>query len=438
MRISVFGMGYVGAVSSAALTRLGHEVVGVDVNQAKLETLRSGRSPVMEPGLDDLIAGAIESGRLSVTDDGAAAVIGSDMSWICVGTPSQLNGGVDLVALEKVVRQIGKAIADKGDYHLVVIRSTVLPGTVRSSVIPWLEEASGKAAGVDFGVCMIPEFLREGTALQDFERPPFTLIGEFDSESGVLAAEAFAGVDAPVIHTALETSEMVKYAGNTFHALKVAFANEIGSLCKAQGVDGQEVMEIFARDTELNISPAYLKPGFAFGGSCLPKDTRALAHRAKRVDADLPVLQAVMESNRKHIERAIQMVESKGQKKVGVLGLSFKAGTDDVRESPVVPLIETLVGRGYEVSIYDEQVQLGELIGANRAFIESEIPHIASLMRSSLEDVLDESEVVVVTNGAKPYREALHLLRSEQILIDLVGIAKGQGSTLGEYEGICW
>lgn len=431
-------MGYVGAVSSASLARIGHDVVGVDVDPHKLETLRAGRSPVVEPGLDDVVKTAIDTGQLTVTDDALQAVAETSVSWICVGTPSQTNGSVDLGALEKVAREIGRAIAEKARYHLVVVRSTVLPGTVRNSVVPWLEDASGGTAGVDFGVCMIPEFLREGTALDDFSHPPFTLIGELDSQSGEVAAEAFAGVDAPVIHTVIETAEMVKYAGNTFHALKVAFANEIGTLCKAQGVDGQEVMEIFARDTELNISAAYLKPGFAFGGSCLPKDTRALAHRAKRLDADLPVLTSLMESNEKHIQRAIRMVESKGKKKVGILGLSFKAGTDDVRESPVVPLIETLVGRGYEVSIYDSQVQLGELIGANRAFIEGEIPHIASLMRSRLEEVLEESEVVVVTNGAKPYREALHLLGPDQILIDLVGIAKGQGSTLGEYEGICW
>lgn len=438
MRISVFGLGYVGSVSSASLARLGHEIVGVDVDETKLKTLREGRSPVVEPGLNELIQEVTDSGRLRVTSDAHAAVSDTEVSWICVGTPSERNGDVSLKALENVSREIGAAIAGKDDYHLVIIRSTVLPGTVRNRVIPWLEEASGRTAGIDFGICMSPEFLREGSALEDFEQPPLTLIGEFDPHSGEVASETYAGVDAPVIHADIETAEMVKYAGNAFHALKVAFANEIGSLCKAQGIDGQAVMDIFARDTQLNISRAYLKPGFAFGGSCLPKDTRALAHRAKRLDSDLPVLQSIMESNYKHIGRAIEVIESKGRKRIGVLGLSFKAGTDDVRESPVVPLIETLVGRGYDVSIFDEQVQLGQLIGANRAFIESEIPHIASLMRSRLEDVLEESEVLVVGNGSESHRQVLHRIRPDQILIDLVGIAKGQGSTLGEYEGICW
>ncbi len=413
MRISVFGMGYVGSVSSASLARLGHRVIGVDVDPVKLQTLSEGGSPVVEPGLDQVIREVTDSGLLSVVSDAHEAVRETDASWICVGTPSRDNGGVDLSALENVCREIGGAIADKGDYHLVVVRSTVLPGTVRNSVIPWLEAGSGLKAGVDFGICMSPEFLREGTALDDFERPPFTLIGELDPQSGEVAERTYSGVDGAVIHTDIETAEMVKYAGNAYHALKVAFANEIGSLCKAQGIDGQEVMEIFARDTELNISAAYLKPGFAFGGSCLPKDTRALAHRAKRLDTDLPVLASLMESNEKHVARAIKLVENQNRRKVGVLGLSFKAGTDDVRESPVVPMIETLVGRGYEVSVFDDKVNLSRLIGANRAFLESEIPHIASLMRPELDDVLDESEVVVVSNGGEIYREALHSRRPD-------------------------
>ncbi len=438
MRVSVFGMGYVGSVSSAALAGNGHTVVGVEIDPNKLQLLHEGRSPVVEPGLEALIRDCTASGRLRVTSDPSEAVLRTDLTWICVGTPGRTNGSVDLRALEIVCQQIGQAMAEKAAYHTVVLRSTVLPGTVRDRVIPWLEEGSGLSAGEDFGICMSPEFLREGSALKDFTRPAFTLIGEFDPESGDAATESYEGVEAPVVRTNLETAEMVKYVGNAFHALKVVFANEIGNIAKAHGIDGQEVMELFGRDKYLNISTAYLKPGFAFGGSCLPKDTRALVHRANDLDIDVPVLEAVMESNEIQIRRAIEMVEQTGLKKVGVLGLSFKPGTDDVRESPVVPLIETLVGRGYEVLVYDEDVQVESLIGANKAFVEAEIPHIASLMRPGLDEVVEGSEVVVVSNASKSYEDVLHRIRNDQLIIDLVGIAKGQGSTMGEYEGICW
>lgn len=438
MRISIFGMGYVGSVSAACLTRDGHHVIGVDIDDSKLETLSRGKAPVTEPGLDDLINEGFASGRFVVSRDPYQAILDSDVSWICVGTPSERNGNVSLRALEKVCAEIGSALADKNEYHVIVVRSTVLPGTVRNSVIPWLEAASSKTAGRHFGVCMSPEFLREGSAVDDFADPAFTLIGELDPESGNVAAESYAGVGAPVIKTGIELAEMVKYAGNAFHALKVVFANEIGTLAKAQGVDGREVMELLCRDTRLNTSSAYLNPGFAFGGSCLPKDTRALVHRARRLDTETPVLEAILGSNEIHIRRAIELVENAGSKKIGVLGLSFKAETDDVRESPIVPLIETLVGRGYEVRIYDEDVHLGELIGTNRAFIEREIPHIATLMMSDMGQVVEESDVLVVSNGSKAYREVIHQLRPSQKLVDLVGITKGTGGTLGEYEGICW
>jgi GDP-mannose 6-dehydrogenase len=438
VKISVFGLGYVGSVSAACLAQGGHEVIGVDIDDAKLKMLAEGHAPVVEPGLNDLVRNGFEAGKLTVTNDTRRAILDSEISWICVGTPSERNGDVSLVALESVCREIGKALAQKDEYHVVVVRSTVLPGTVRHHVIPWLEAASAKIAGQHFGVCMSPEFLREGTAVADFAEPALTLIGELDTESGNVAAESYSGVSAPVVKTNIEVAEMVKYAGNAFHALKVVFANEIGTLAKAQGIDGREVMELLCRDTQLNISTAYLKPGFAFGGSCLPKDTRALVHRARRLDTETPVLESILSSNDLHVRRAIELVEQTDSNNVGVLGLSFKAGTDDVRESPIVPLIESLVGRGYKVRIYDEDVNLGELIGTNRAFVEREIPHLAALMMSDMAQVVQESDVLVVGNGSKTYREVIHQLGPSQKLIDLVGITKGTGGTLGEYEGICW
>lgn len=438
MRISLFGLGYVGTVSAACLAALGHDVIGVDINQRKLATLRSGRAPVIEPGLDPLVAEATESGRLEVTDDVAAAIRGSDLSMVCVGTPNRPNGSLDLAAVEHVCRQIGEAIGSEDGYHVTVIRSTVLPGTVREHLIPVMESASGKLVGEGFGIAMNPEFLRETSAVSDFYNPSVTVIGEFDERSGAVVEEIYRDVDAPVVRVPLETAEMVKYANNAFHATKVTFANEIGNLAKAHGVDGRDVMAILCRDDQLNISPAYLRPGYAFGGSCLPKDTRALVYRAKERDVESPLLASLLPSNEIHTRRAIESVENSGRRKVGVLGLSFKAGTDDVRESPMVPLIETLVGRGYEVAVYDEHVRLSRLVGSNKSFLEEEIPHIASLMKSDLQAVVEESEVVVVGNNTEAFRAIPGLLRSDQLLLDLVGLKGGADATEGEYEGICW
>lgn len=431
-------MGYVGSVSAASLASTGHRVVGVEIDKLKLRLLKSGRSPVLEPGLDGLIRSGIASGLLRVTDSAHDAVLETDASWICVGTPGDAGGRTDLSALEHVCTEVGKALATKESYHVIVVRSTVPPGTVREKVIPWIEQDSGLRAGEDFGVCMSPEFLREGSALDDFSTPAFTLIGQLNGSSGDLAAESFSGADAPIIRTNLETAEMVKYAGNAFHALKVVFANEIGRLAKAQGIDGRDVMDILCRDTQLNISTAYLKPGFAFGGSCLPKDTRAIRRMARDFDTEVPVLDAVLDSNQRHIERAIEIVQARGSKDIGVLGLSFKAGTDDVRESPVVPLIESLVGRGYDVQVHDEDVRVSTLIGANREFIHREIPHIASLMKPTIDEILDRAQVIVVASDRPAYRDILHKIREDQVLIDLVGLEKGQETTFGGYEGIGW
>lgn len=438
MRVSIFGLGYVGCVSAACLARDGHEVIGVDVNPQKVELVNLGQSPVVEPGLNELIAEAVRSGKLRATLDSRIAVQSSDVSLICVGTPSNGNGSLKLDYVMSVSREIGSALADKEGYHAVVMRSTVLPGTVRERLVPLLERCSSKRAGTGFGVSMNPEFLREGSAINDYYNPSHIIVGELDRCSGDAVEELYRAVAAPVLRTPIETAEMVKYANNAFHALKVVFANEIGTLCKAQGIDGQEVMEIVCRDRRLNISPTYLKPGFAFGGSCLPKDTRALLYRAKERDVDSPLLKAVLTSNQGHIQRSIALVEGTGRKKVGILGLSFKPGTDDIRESPTVHLVETLIGRGYQIGIYDEQVELSKLVGANKSFLETEIPHIASLMRSSLGEVVTNSEVVVVTNGSAAFRQVARFMRAEQILIDLVGIAKPTGDRQGAYEGICW
>ncbi len=438
MRVSIFGLGYVGCVSAACLAHDGHEVIGVDVNPVKVASIAAGKSPIIEPGLDDLLQDVVRSGQLRASMDAQRAVRDSDISLICVGTPSNPNGSLNTRYVESVCQEIGLAINHKRDYHTVVVRSTVLPGTVDEKIVPILEEFSGRRAGDEFGVAMNPEFLREGSAIADYYDPSFVVIGEYNSRSGDAVEEMYSTISAQMIRTSIKTAEMMKYANNSFHALKISFANEIGNVCKAHGIDGRDVMDIVCQDSRLNISPVYLKPGFAFGGSCLPKDLRALMYRSKERDIDTPLLSSIMISNQRQIERGIEMVEQTGHKSVGILGLSFKAGTDDIRESSIVPLIETLVGRGYKVSVYDETVELPRLIGANRSYIEDVLPHIASLMRSSIDEVVAESDVVVVANGGKSFRDVADKIRPDQTLIDLVGAAKVNGNLRGEYEGICW
>lgn len=432
MKVSVFGLGYVGSVCAACLVKDGHAVIGVDVNPQKMELMAAGRTPVVEPGLDELVAEAVRSGRLRVCRDSQAAVTDSDVSLICVGTPSNGNGSLNSRYVENVCGEIGTALAAKPGYHVVVVRSTVLPGTVQKRLIPLLERRSGKRAGVDFGMGMNPEFLRESSAIRDYYRPSQIVIGELDSSSGDAVQQLYAAVDAPIARTTIQAAEMLKYACNAFHAVKIAFANEIGNLCLGAGIDGQELMALFCQDRQLNISPAYLKPGFAFGGSCLPKDLRALLHRAKEQDLVLPLLSAVLESNQRQIQRGIALVEQTGRKRIGVLGLSFKAGTDDVRESPSVPLVEALIGRGYQVSLYDEKVKPETLIGENKAYLERELPHIASLMCSSIEEVVALAEVVVIANGTPAFRRVPGLLRGDQILIDLIALTTGDSAARQE------
>ena len=438
MNISVFGLGYVGCVTAACLARDYHHVIGVDVSEYKVNLLQSGRSPISEPGLGELLGSLIATKRLRATLDNEAAIRDSEITLICVGTPSNHSGQINLDFIINVCKEIGQSLRSKNRYHVVVVRSTVLPGTVEKTLIPILEECSHKVAGQDFGVCMNPEFLREGSAISDYDHPGTIVVGELDQRSGNAVAEMYQSVDAPLIRTRLPVAEMAKYVSNSYHALKIVFANEIGTLCKAHEIDGQEVMNIFCRDDRLNISKVYLRPGFAFGGSCLPKDVRALTHRAKEVDVDTPMLNALMPSNRQHIERAVDMIEQTHCHRIGILGLSFKNDTDDVRESPAIALVETLVGRGYRVAVYDEHVEPGKLVGANRAFLERELPHIASLMRASVEEVLGESEVLVITNGTLDFGFVPQMMRADQILIDLVGIAKNKTVSQGHYEGICW
>ncbi|HJQ22774.1 MAG TPA: UDP-glucose/GDP-mannose dehydrogenase family protein [Blastocatellia bacterium] len=437
MKLSVFGLGYVGCVSAACFARAGHEVVGVDVNQTKVDIINGGRSPIVEPGIEELIREAVTAGRLRATTDATEAVAASAVSLVCIGTPSHANGSLNLTHIKRACQQIGEALAAQTRFHIVVIRSTMLPGTIEQTVIPTLEVYSGKRAGRDFGVAINPEFLREGTSLTDFNNPPFTLIGADDDDTAGLLARLYAGIDAPLLTVRVKEAEMVKYACNTFHALKVTFANEIGNVCKALGVDSHKVMEVFCRDTKLNLSPYYLKPGFAFGGSCLPKDLRAITYKAKELDVDVPMLSAILASNRRQVERVVEAVLETGRKRVGVLGLSFKSGTDDLRESPMVALIETLIGKGLKLAIYDRDVELARLFGANKEYIEREIPHISSLMCADLNQVIEHAEVVIVGKKEDEFRALAERMSDGRMVIDLVRLFDVQDNRRN-YQGICW
>jgi GDP-mannose 6-dehydrogenase len=433
MKISVFGLGYVGAVSAACLAADGHTVVGVDNNPVKVDLVDQGRAPVVEAGLGELIGQGVRAGRLRATTDADEAVADSELAFICVGTPSKGNGSLDLTYLRRVADDIGQAIRRQPSPIVVVVRSTVLPGTTRRLLLPDLE----RAAGLPVAVGVHPEFLREGTAIADYYEPPKVVVGALDDEVADFVVGVAARPGAPLIQVDLELAEMVKYADNAWHALKVTFANEIGSLAKAQGLDGQRVMDILCADTRLNLSPAYLRPGFAFGGSCLPKDVRALRHQGRSLDLDLPVLNAILPSNAQQLDRAFQMVADAGARQVGVLGLAFKAGTDDLRESPMVEVVERLIGKGYEVCIYDANVNLAKLVGANKSYILDQIPHISDLMVSSVEEVLDRSQTLVIGNDDRTFRAAAERLRPGQRIVDLVRIVDRRSDGNG-YDGICW
>jgi GDP-mannose 6-dehydrogenase len=436
--LSVFGLGYVGCVSSACFAKEGHRVIGVDVSRAKVDMINSGRATIVESGIGELVAEMVAAGRLTATTSSADAVRDSDISLICVGTPSRPNGSIDLQYVERVCQEIGAAFKTKASRHTVVVRSTVLPGTIQKIVVPALESSSGKRAGKDFGVCMNPEFLREGTSIRDFYDPPFTLIGTDDQQAADAVASLYAGLEARVHVTSTGVAEMIKYTCNCFHGLKVGFANEVGNICKVFGVDSHEVMRIFCLDTKLNLSPTYLRPGFAFGGSCLPKDLRAITYHARSNDVDTPILSATLNSNQQQIERAYDMVRAAGSRNVGVLGLAFKAGTDDLRESPMVSVVEMLIGKGANLAIYDRDVSEARLIGSNREYIEHEIPHIWSLMRGSVDEVLEASDVIVIGNSSGEFRLIEPKLRPGHVVIDLVRAFGDRTSNGDGYRGICW
>ncbi len=437
MKLSVLGLGYVGCVSAACFAKEGHQVTGVDLNPTKVEIINGSGSPIVEAGMNELVAEMVASEKLRATTDTAEAIESSDISLVCVGTPSNPNGSLDLTYVQRVCENIGAALASKAARHTVVIRSTMLPGTIEQVVVPALEEKSEKKAGEGFGICINPEFLREGSSLKDFYAPPFTLIGADDEQTAQIVSSLYSGIEASLFVTSVKTAEMVKYVCNCFHALKVSFANEVGNICKGLGVDSHEVMEVFCQDSKLNLSPYYLKPGFAFGGSCLPKDLRAINYKARELDVEVPVLSSILPSNRLQIERAVDMVLRTGRKRVGVLGFSFKAGTDDLRESPMVVLIETLVGKGFQLALYDRDVSVARLFGANKEYIEREIPHISQLMRPTIEDVLADSDVIIIGNKGEGFSEIESKLREDQTVIDLVRLFN-RPSDDHSYQGICW
>ena len=422
MNIAVFGLGYVGSVSTACLAACGHQVIGVDVDEHKVSLLRGGRPPVTEPGLDELVARVVRDGRVTVTDDSVEAVRRSALSLICVGTPGRRNGSLDSTFLERVIEQIGLALAGEAAYHVVAVRSTLLPGVLISRLVPLLERASGRQVGDDLGVCVNPEFLREGSAIHDFDHPPFTVIGEIDRRAGDVLLAAYAHLQAPVHRMQPDEASMVKYASNNFHALKVAFANEIGALCQPLGIDGRRVMQVFCEDRDLNISPRYLQPGFGFGGSCLPKDLRAIVHLARELDVATPLVSSLMASNDTHIQRVVDMVLETRERRVALLGLSFKVGSDDLRESPFVRLAESLIGKGVQLRVYDPDVAIGRVFGRNLAYVEEHLPHVAELCRGTLADVVRDAEVVILGKRVAPIGDLRQLIRTDQTVVDLVGV----------------
>ena len=443
MKISVFGLGYVGCVSAACLAKVGHEVIGVDVSQVKVSLINEGKSPIVEKDIGEIIYDVVRSdkytpGKLTATTDPQQAVQSTELSLICVGTPSNDNGSLKLEYVRRCANDIGVGLAKKTGYHVVVARSTMLPGSVEEVIIKELEATSGKQVGVDFGVAMNPEFLRESTSVEDFFNPPMTVIGQYDEKSGNSLKQMYHFLHAPLEITDIKTAEMMKYACNCFHAAKVTFANEIGSICKSIGVDSHKVMDIFCLDDKLNLSSYYLKPGFAFGGSCLPKDLRALNYQAKSNDVDVPLLQSILISNKIQIESAIEKILRSGVKKVAIVGLSFKAGTDDLRESPLVILVEALIGKGLDIKIFDRNVSLARLVGANKDYIDKEIPHISTLMTNNMDDIMNHADLIVIGNKAEEVAHVLEHLSGNARIFDLVRVCPSLDGLPASYEGVCW
>ena len=438
MKISVFGLGYVGAVSCACLPELGHEVIGVDTNPSKVRMINEGQSPVVEEGINELIAAAVRAGTLRATDDVEMAVLGSDVSLISVATPSNPNYTPNLSAVDVVIRSIGAAIRKKQTHHTIVLRSTVPPGTTEDRILPILEESVGRKVGDRLSLVFNPEFLREGSSVKDFHKPPQTVIGSLDEAGYVALEQMYAGLPGATVRTSCRIAESVKYLCNVFHALKIVFANEAGSVLKACGLDSREVMRIFCQDTQLNISAAYLRPGFAFGGSCLPKEVKGFLTLAREKEVPIPALAALLDSNSSHIDRAYDMIARDGRRKVALFGLAFKPGTDDMRDSPLVTLAERLLGKGFEIAIYDNFVKISRLLGKNKEFIDREIPHLNRLLQETPEQVLEGADVIVVGHADAAARQAIVAAATGRRVIDLSGYAELRDADAGEYEGICW
>jgi GDP-mannose 6-dehydrogenase len=438
-KIGVYGLGYVGCVSAVCFASLGHQVIGVDVNEDKVDMLAEGRSPIIEDRIGELTAEMISSGMLTVRIDARFAVMNTDVSLVCVGTPSAATGDLSTSFLTQVTAEIGTALAETNRWHVVVYRSTMLPGTCENLLIPILEDASGKRAGVDFGVCVNPEYLREGTSVHDFFDPPKTVVGSSDSATARTVLDLYGDIPGERYAVPIRVAEMTKYVDNSYHALKVAFANEVGSVCAAVGLDSHAVMDIFLADTKLNLGPAYLRPGFAFGGSCLPKDVRALTHLARSEAVDTPILSNLIRSNDSHLQRALELITKDGRRRIGIFGLAFKAGTDDLRESPMVELSERLIGKGFDVKIYDANVALSRLVGANRAFISQRLPHLEQLLVDDVDALLEHGEVLVAGSRSPEIVEALARSSPRQLIVDLVRLpAADEKRGQANYRGIAW
>ncbi len=437
MKISIFGLGYVGVVSAACLASRGIKIVGVDINEEKVKMMQEGISPIIEKDLPELLTEGKNNKLIEATTDTKKAILDTEMSIICVGTPSRANGSLNTQFIKNVCQEIGEALKEKQEKHILIFRSTMLSGTMREIVIPTLEKASGKTQNQDFYVAYNPEFLREGSAVKDFNHPPKTVVGADSEEIADEVMTIYEGLPGPMIKTEIEIAEMVKYVDNNFHALKITFANEIGRICKKIGIDSHQVMDIFVQDTKLNISPAYLKPGFAFGGSCLPKDLRAISYLSKMNDLETPLLNAIIPSNNVQILHAIKRIVQMEKQRIGIAGFSFKEGTDDLRESPMIEIIETLIGKGYDIKLYDKNVSMARLIGANKEYINHRIPHISSLLVESIDDLLAHSEVLVIGNNDKEFVRIVEESKPDQIVFDLVRIMEVEDAK-GNYDGICW
>lgn len=438
MKISIFGLGYVGSVSAACLANKGHHVIGVDSNQTKVDIINAGKAPIIEPELKEMTESAVKNGLLSATQDVYHAILNSDLSFICVGTPSKKNNGLDLQYVKRICEDIGRALKEKNEYHIIVCRSTMFPGSIRNVIIPILEKYSDKCESIDFSVCINPEFMKEGSAIHDYYNPPKNVVGTTDQRvRDVLNDLNQQCTNMPTIFLNIEEAEILKYANNIWHALKVGFANEIGNVCKSLDIDSHQVMDVFCKDTKLNLSPYYLKPGFAFGGSCLPKDLRAFLYESQHLNLHLPIISSVLPSNRSQIDMAMNMVMDQKNKRIGVLGFCFKENTDDLRESPIVELIERLIGKGYELTLFDKNVSEAKLFGANRDYILNHIPHISQLMVESIEELLDRSQTIIIGNKASEFESVLDTIRQDQIIIDLVRIRKVPPISK-QYLGICW